>query len=112
MIDEILQRIGTDTTPIEMVTTPARLFILISHLQLALRHPGNTGSSAEIARTMAHNMSEVLCQFHPEARQLIEQGWHPEFDMSREEWDEYNEPSRFPKVNEDDPNKPGVGDQF
>lgn len=109
--DELIEQIGRDNTPIEMLTTPARLFILVAQLQLALRHPDNTGSSAAIARAMTENMAKVLYLYHPEAQRLIEMGWQPAHDITREEFDHY-EPSRLPFVNEDDPHKPGAGDQF
>lgn len=86
MTDEILQAIGNDSTPIEMVTTPARLFILLGQLQLALRHPMNTGSSREVAEQVFNNMAKTLYQFHPEAQELIEQGWDTTLDVSREQY--------------------------
>lgn len=110
--NQLMQAIGTDTRTIEMVTTPARLFILISHLQLALRHPANNGSSSHLVREIAENMAEVVCKFHPGARELIDQGWDSQYDMTREEFNEFDEPSRLPFVNQDDPNKPGIDDQF
>lgn len=33
---------------IDMASTPARLYILIAQIQLALRHPDNVGASADI----------------------------------------------------------------
>lgn len=107
--DEILHKIGNCTEILELVTTPGRLFILVANLQLAIRHPGNTGASAEIAREMAENLTNMICSKVPQARNLIEQGWNPEYDLTREE---YEDGGYLPKMNQDDPNRPGVGDQF
>lgn len=85
--EQIIQKIAACSEPIELVTTPARLFILIAQLQLALRHPDNTGSSAEIARDLATNLTEILCIFVPEAREMIEQGWEPAYDVTRDYFD-------------------------
>lgn len=85
--DEILQAIGNDSTPIEMMTTPARLFILLGQLQLALRHPRNIGSGRQVAEQIFNNMARTLYDFHPEAQELIEQGWDTTLDVSREQYD-------------------------
>lgn len=84
--DAVLQKIGECEEVIEIVTTPARLFILVAQLQLALRHPGNIGNSAAIVYEMALNLTEMICSKIPEARGLIEMGWDPELDVTREEY--------------------------
>lgn len=87
-IEAILHKIGNCQETVQFSTTPGRLFILLGHLQLALRHPENNGASAAIAREMANNLANMICHYIPEARPLIEQGWHPEFDQTREEFEE------------------------
>jgi hypothetical protein len=89
--DEVLQKLGECEDIIDLATTPARLFILVAHLQVALRHPENTGSSSavlgsSIAREIALNLTEAICSKVPEARSLIEIGWNPAFDTTREEY--------------------------
>lgn len=85
--DSIIQKIGTSTEILEFGTTPARAFMLIGHLQLALRHPNNTGASAAFARQFADNLANAICHYIPEARELIEQGWNPGYDVTREYFD-------------------------
>jgi len=82
--NDILQKLSDCTEIVDMASTPARLYILIAHIQLALRHPGNHGASAEVAREIANNMTEAVCHYVPEARALIELGWNPEYDATRE----------------------------
>ncbi|HEY9699687.1 MAG TPA: hypothetical protein V6D10_20670 [Trichocoleus sp.] len=82
--DDVIRKIGNCPATVEFATTPARLFILLSHLQLALRHPDNIGESAAIARQIADNLANMICHYVPEARQLIEMGWNPACDVTRE----------------------------
>lgn len=77
-------KLGNCTDIIDMASTPARLYILIAQVQLALRHPDNTGASAEIAREIVLNMTEAVCHHVPEARESIEQGWHSAYDVHRD----------------------------
>lgn len=75
----------TERVPVE--TTPARLYILVANIQLALRHEDNTGSSAEIARDMANHLIEAICHYVPEARESLEQGWNSAYDVSQRYFD-------------------------
>ncbi|MGG6295243.1 hypothetical protein ACQ4M4_12710 [Leptolyngbya sp. AN02str] len=85
---EAISKILEAAEPIEMVITPFRAYVLVAHLQLALRHPGNTGASADVARDMAQRLQARLGQIHPLLSETIEQGWHPEFDVTHEEYEE------------------------
>ena len=80
-------KLGNCSEIVEIASTPARLYILISHIQLALRHPNNTGPSAEIAREIAMNMTEAVCHHVPEAREVIEMGWNPAYDVTDDYFD-------------------------
>jgi len=82
--DEILHKIGTHPAIVEVATTPARAFMLIAQLQLALRHPRNTGSSAAMTREIADNLTDLVCHYVPEAAELIAQGWDEAYDVTRE----------------------------
>lgn len=85
--NEILNKIGNSEDVIEFATTPGRAFILVSQLQLALRHPENTSASATIARQMAENLTQALCAYIPEAKELIDMGWNPAYDVTSEYFD-------------------------
>lgn len=85
--EDFWSKLANCTEVIEMASTPARLYILIAQVQLALRHPDNTGASAEIAREIVLNMTEAVCQHIPEARETIEQGWNPAYDVDRDYFD-------------------------
>lgn len=85
--EEILHEVGTCPEVFEMATTPGRAFILLGQIQLALRHPHNTGPGAAYAREMADHLTDAICHFVPDARELIEQGWNPGYDVTREYYD-------------------------
>lgn len=85
--EDFWRKLGNCTEVIELATTPARLYILIANIQLALRHPNNTGASAEIAREIALNMTEAVCAYVPEARESIELGWNPAYDQTEDYFD-------------------------
>lgn len=82
--EDFWRKLGNSTKTIEMVSTPARLYILIANIQLALRHPDNTGASAAIAKSIAVNMTDAICHHFPEARETIEQGWHAAYDVTKD----------------------------
>ena len=57
------------------------LFIL-SHLQLALRHPHVPGDrSSTVVRAAAIQLGDAIVARVPQLRDLVEQGWHPEYDV-------------------------------
>lgn len=86
---QLIEAIGNSDQVIEFATTPGRALILIAHIQLALRHPRNTSSGAEFAREMAQHLTSAIEAYIPGAQQLIEKGWNPDADMTREEFDKY-----------------------
>lgn len=59
-------------------------FFLLCQLQLALRHPANTGPTAQIIKNFALELQQRLVMQCPEAEEVIEKGWHPAFDQSTE----------------------------
>lgn len=59
-----------------------KLFVLISHLQVAQRYVN--GGSELIARQMIDSFTDLLCREIPEARPLIELGNNPAYDVDAE----------------------------
>lgn len=86
-VDAVLKEIGLCTEPIEFKTTAARAFITVAQLQLALRHPENNGSGAQVAYEIAQNLGRAVSSVVPNAEPLIEAGWQKHNDMTREEFD-------------------------
>jgi hypothetical protein len=96
--DEILLKIATHPKALGLFFTPAKAFMLIAQLQLALRHPDNVGDTALIARQLAEQLAEFVCREIPEAREVIDRGWQPCYDMSR---DYYNAEFRSVRRDQD-----------
>lgn len=87
--DELLARAMEEITALEeskagmpFVFRPSEALMLVSVLQLALRHPNieNHGHVADFARRLAQNIEERLGKNHRWIAELIKRGWNPEFD--------------------------------
>lgn len=58
-------------------------WIVMSVLQLALRHPHlNESPSVHVAKGLAVGIQGMFAQLNPFLGTVAEQGWHPEFDQS------------------------------
>jgi len=70
--------------PLTLRLQPIEQAILLSHLQLALRHPLNTGPSAQVARRIAKRIQANLSRAGPNLRFTTEAGWNPQFDVDHQ----------------------------
>jgi len=52
---------------------------LFCNIQLALRHPGNTGSTGKIARAIAQNLEKEIA-VTPAIREVARRGWEQAYD--------------------------------
>lgn len=80
-IDKVTKKLMENESIVQIETHPSNIFLIISYLQLALTHPccvGEAAESAEIIKEMIGHLTEIVCKFVPEARELIERGWHKE----------------------------------
>ena len=68
--------------PVHLQTDGLTIFMLIAQLQLALRHPGNSGESADKIRELAIDLQNQLTSRVHGLKPILERGWHPEFDMN------------------------------
>lgn len=57
-----------------LVLTPVQAMSLIGQLQLALRHPENTGESALLAHKLIAELSDDLKSVHPNFVEIIAMG--------------------------------------
>jgi len=81
-IEEIRKLAGQPSIPLEL--QPLHAFFLIAQLQLALRHPHNTGRPAEFARDF---IAVLHAQIAPEGSvvdRIIQAGFDPAFDRKQE----------------------------
>lgn len=69
--------------PLQITITAVEAFIIMSQLQLASRHPANTGPSANIAHRFARTLQQAVC-LTPNLQAVAEAGWNPAFDVPTE----------------------------
>jgi hypothetical protein len=92
---EYISQLLSQADPIEVHLTPEHAFILVGLLQLALRHPGLTGPDEtaklgkRIGTNMAKSLQAKLNEIDPAIGLILERGWHPEWDMTEEEFDQH-----------------------
>ncbi len=65
--------------PIEIKISPLAAYLLIAQIQLAARHPENTGTGANQARDIAVNLQSRL-NLSPAMEAIIHRGWLSEYD--------------------------------
>jgi hypothetical protein len=70
--------------PLPFTLSPYTAVVIVSQIQLALRHPGNVGELAKQARHIARTLQERLAEQDPEVGRYLEQGWHEVFDIRSE----------------------------
>lgn len=68
--------------PVNIEIDGLMTFMLISQLQLALRHPSNRGGTSEDIRQFTVQLQNQLAKRSPAIKSILEKGWHPEFDVS------------------------------
>ena len=54
--------------------------VLIAQIQLATRHPKNTGLGRQIAEEFARELQKRVIEVAPENAKVLEMGWNPTFD--------------------------------
>jgi hypothetical protein len=64
--------------------SPLDAWVLLSQIQLALRHPGNQGESARIARGIAKRLQCIVAP-HGALAIIAERGWDSNYDVPVEE---------------------------
>lgn len=80
--DAILKKIIDSDETFLFGIDAMKLFVLIAHLQVAQRY--TNGGSAMIGKELIESFTRLLCREIPEAKELIELGNHPEFDVSED----------------------------
>jgi len=59
---------------------PVDAWVLLSQLQLALRHPQNTGPVSQMARQFARRLQSIVAS-HGALAIVAERGWNPDYDV-------------------------------
>lgn len=78
---EVLQKVMSDDTTIELEIDIMQAWLLVCGLQLLTRHPEVSQQMKDIWTHTAREFQEVILEVHPEAEELIEMGWNEDFDV-------------------------------
>ena len=73
-----LKQLSNEPT-IKLVVSPLTVYQIICQLQLALRHPLNTGNNAQQTRDFIETLVNTV-PFPDSIKELISMGWNPEHD--------------------------------
>lgn len=79
--DAIFKAVVDDTRIIPFNTSPARAFALLSAMQLATRHPEMGDDLRYMLIDMAVHIQEALSDLHPGLVEVMDAGWHEEYDV-------------------------------
>lgn len=74
-------RILSDQEPIRFTMSVADVWLMISAVQLAQRHPGMHGHTREHFASIIAQMSQAIIARHPEAERLFAMGNNPAEDV-------------------------------
>ncbi len=69
-----------DKQPILLEITKLQAWTIFCQIQLALRHPENTGPTANIARAIAIQLARALAPT-PALAEVAKRGWDAKFDI-------------------------------
>lgn len=57
---------------------------IVSHIQVALRHPGNQGYAAQEAQRIAEAIIDTIAEEEPVLAALLRKGFDPTYDVPRD----------------------------
>lgn len=85
--EELVAQIMTDEAPIPLTILIKDAWLLVSALQLAVRHPTLHEVTKSALEQIARQFQQPITARHPHAEILFEMGWKPEYDTIDEEDD-------------------------
>lgn len=78
---KIAKKVMSDETPLVIEMDIRDAWMLLSGLQLLVRHPAVSQHTKDIWAHTARQIQEAIVTLHPEAQPLIEMGWNSDFDV-------------------------------
>lgn len=73
----------TDTSPMPVVIEVQDAHMIVTSLQLAIRHPGVSKTLKKRIEATARQLQAAIVGLHPEAEEILEMGWNTAFDVGR-----------------------------
>lgn len=81
---EAVELIG-QIPPVHLEIAGIEAWVILSQMQLALRHPGNIGPASKAAYQLARTLQSLIAPQGTALGRLAERGWHEVFDVPRDE---------------------------
>ncbi|MAU11150.1 MAG: hypothetical protein CL607_15125 [Anaerolineaceae bacterium] len=78
---KVVAEVMQDEDPIEVIISTQSAWLLVSGLQLVTRHPGISSHMKRAMEDIGRQFQDRLVESHPESAEIIEKGWHWEFDV-------------------------------
>lgn len=78
---EIAGRVMQDRSLVTININVMELWLVVSNLQLASRHPGISQVMKDHIRHIGDQMINAICVFHPDAREPLDMGWDTQYDV-------------------------------
>ncbi len=78
-LQELRALMDDQTCSVHLNITRWQAYCLIAQVQLALRHPGNTGASRPVVEQIARELEQLFSD-SPTLAGLLKRGWRKEFD--------------------------------
>jgi len=75
----------SDVRPIKLEINIAQLWLIITAIQAAARHPSIHGETYKRLKDISDQMSQAIIAEHPEAADLLKAGWDRRFDVVNKE---------------------------
>jgi len=76
-----LEKLMEDTRLVAVNISVADLWIMVTTLQLAWRHPGLSKAMKDQIQDFTRQISQAILVLHPEMTNLLEMGWIEEHDV-------------------------------
>lgn len=80
---EKVSKVLTDKTAVLVSTQIGQLWLMISTMQLATRHPGMAKAMRAEIEQIGRQLSRAIVEMHPEVADILEMGWQPEHDVEQ-----------------------------
>lgn len=78
---EVVSRVMQDHSLLTININVKELWLVVSNLQLAHRHPGPSQTMKDLIRHIGDQMINAICVHHPDAREPLEMGWDAQYDV-------------------------------
>jgi hypothetical protein len=78
---EVASRVMSDESPLVTHIQIKEMWLIVSALQLATRHPGISPYMKDALTQIARQFQGAIVEIYPEANELLEMGWTPQFDV-------------------------------